>query len=165
VTKSLFRALVTRVRTDWTSRYPWVRPVGATYVPAMPKASTFYVGAANRFARHLFLHFQHNSKPWAVGDVTINAIFSSRFGAPERWLGVDLEPDPEGSHRLGTIVHGNDKWWSLAPNDNRYGIVWRPSSYDDMRQVLSEAVDDISADVAKLFVIIGERGGLTSGCS
>jgi hypothetical protein len=155
--KSLFRELVKRLRKDWESRFPWVRPVDEAYSPAMPKASTFYAGAANKFGKHIFLNIQHNSKPWAVGDLTVNVIFSSRLGEPVPWIGRDLEPDPEGSHRLGILLHGKDKWWSLAPNGNTYGITWRPVSYHDPELVLGSAVEDVSVDVARFFSMI-EQG-------
>jgi hypothetical protein len=157
--RSLFREFVKRLEKDWRSRAPSIRRVDAAYCPAMPKASTFYAGTANRYGKHLFLSIQHNSKPWAVGDLTINVIFSSRLGEPVRWVGIDLEPDPEGSHRLGILIYGKDKWWSLAPNGNTYGMTWRPSSYDDAEHVLNSAVDDVAADIATLFKLIEHGAG------
>ena len=143
---------------DWRSRFPWIEPVAATYRPEMPKASTVYCGALNKFNLHLFLEFQHNAKPWAVGDFTVNVVFSRQMGAPSRWIGRDLEEDPEGSHRLGTLLFRKDKWWALRPNDNRYGIVWRPVSYASAN-VVEQAVEDVSKDVEQFFEKINQRAG------
>jgi hypothetical protein len=159
--KSVFREFVKRLRKDWKSRFPTVQPVAEAYAWAMPKASTFYIGLATQYGKHLFLNIQHYSKPWGVGDLTVNVIFSSCLGEPKRWIGRDLEPDPEGSHRLGILLYGKDKWWCLAPNQNTYGMAWRPTSYDDPEHVLTSAVEDVSTDVAKFFAMMEARGGLT----
>ena len=66
----------------------------------------------------------------------------------------------EGSHRIGRLVGGKDKWWHL----NRYrrppiGIeAWRPSSYDDYDTVLREAVADVNRDVGAVLRKLGFVG-------
>ena len=157
--KSVFQEFVKAVRTDWKTRFPWIQPVPIAYNPAMPKASTFYVGAGYRFARHLFLNIQYSSKSWAVGDFTVNVLFSSEMGAPTRWIGMSLEPDPEGSHRIGSLLYRADKWWCLRPTGGHYPKVWRPVSYADSKAVIGEAVEDLSRDVSQLFEQINQRAG------
>ena len=157
--KSIFQDFVKTLGKDWKARFPWIRPAPVAYNPAMPKASTFYVGTSNRFNRHLFLNIQYSSKPWAVGEFTVNALFSSQMGAPSRWTATDLEPDPEGWHRLGMLLQRKDKWWCLRPTGGHYGVTWRPVSYGDPKEVVREAVEDVSHDVAQFFEKIEQRAG------
>ena len=155
--RGLFPPFVKRVASDWRARFPQVARVARTYCPAMPKTSTFYAGADNKYGRHLYLHFQHNSKAWGVGDFTVNVIFSAHEGVPGRWLGpadLELEPQPEGSYRLGLLVHGRDKWWRLGAGEALYPTTWHATSYARVETVFDEALEDVSRDVDTLFTQI-----------
>jgi len=155
-----FQALVKGLRTEWRVRFPWMTPVVTGYGPALPKASTLYAGNQNRFGRHVLVNMQHSPKSWAIGDSTVNLVFSTTLGPPSRWgLDFELGEEPEGFYRLGTIVHGRDKWWCLRPSESIYEMVWRPTSYDRSDQVVREAIDDISADMERCFATLGHRAG------
>ena len=157
--KSIFQEFVKAVAKDWEHRFPWIQRVSVAYHPAMPKANTFYVGKANRFNRHVFLNFQHSSKAWSVGAFTVNVAISSQMGAPTKWMATSLEPDPDGFHRLGSLVYDDDKWWRLRPGEGYFPRVWRPVSYEDSKVVVDEAVKDLSHDVSLLFEKLNQRAG------
>ena len=159
MSKSVFQEFVKAVRKDWKTRFPWIQPVSIAYNPAMPKANTFYVGNANRFNRHVFLNIQHSSKSSTVGAFTVNVAISSQMGAPTRWVGLSLEPDPEGFHRIGSLLYDDDKWWCLRPTHGPFPKVWRPVSYGDSQAVIAEAVKDLSHDVSLLFEKLDQRAG------
>jgi hypothetical protein len=78
----------------------------------------------------------------------------------------DFDRGREGSHRLGKLVHGRDKWWLLAPYQEPTRptppdlrrpalhkpppwIEWVPSSYAERVLVVAEAVDDVTVDVQR----------------
>jgi hypothetical protein len=158
--RSAFRDFIRKLKEDWRVTFPLVRPLDERLSPSMPKASTFYAGIARPLRMHTFLNFQHSSKAWEVGEFTINVILSNHKGPPEGfgWLrapeGAELY---EGSHRIGRLVGGKDKWWHLK----RYrrppiGIeAWRPSTYDDYDAVLREAVADVTRDVGAVLRKLG----------
>jgi hypothetical protein len=131
-----------------------MRPVERSVDLAMPKSSTFYGGQAGRRAKHLFLHFQHSSKPWSRGSFTVNVILSAALGPPSRWY----HPAPseaflsgsDGSYRLGQLLYKRDKWWCLAPTDALHGLTWKPSCFVDQGVVFQEAIVDVSQDVEAL---------------
>jgi hypothetical protein len=155
-----FPDFIRKLKEDWRVTFPLVRPLEERLSPSMPKASTFYAGIPRPLGMHIFVNFQHSSKAWEVGEFTINVILSNRKGPPEGfgWLrapeGADLY---EGSHRIGRLVGGKDKWWHLK----RYrrppiGIeVWRPSSYDDYDAVLHEAIADVTRDLSAVLRKLG----------
>ena len=157
--RSAFRDFIRELKKDWRVTFPSVRPLEERLSPSMPKASTFYAGIARPLGMHIFLNFQHSSKPWEVGEFTINVIPSKRKGPPEGfgWLrapkGAELY---EGSHRIGRLVGGTDKWWHLKRYRRPIGTeVWRPSSYDDYDAVLREAVADVTHDVGAVLRRLG----------
>jgi hypothetical protein len=155
---SVYQQFVKVLTERWRGDLPKVTRVRETFAPAMPKSSTFYAGRNNRLGRHLFLNFQHHSKSWHVGEFTVNVILSSNLGAPAKWLTLDNElgTNSEGSHRLGMLLYGKDKWWCLRDTDNQHGIAWRPTSYADPALVIHEAVVDVTRDVRQFLDRITE---------
>jgi len=149
VTRGVFPRFVKQVHRVWSAKWPGVDRVPEAFSPSMPKASTLYVGSRNRLSKHVFVNFQHNSKPWGVGEFTVNIVLSDRLGPPSRQVafGEDLQRGSDGVYRLGSIVHGRDKWWCLLATDNLHGITWRATSYADQSQVFQEALADVTSDV------------------
>lgn len=153
----LYPRFIRRLTTVWRARHPGLRPVESALAPGLSKSSTFYAGAANRHARHLFINLQHNPKAWKAGQFTVNAVFSPVPGAPARWhTGTPLEDGPEGMYRVGTIVHGYDKWWCLQLPEKPHRHHWVAASYDDEELVFLEAIEDVSRDLEALFAKIGQ---------
>ena len=130
--------------------------MGVALAPGLGKSTTFHAGSANRYARHLFINLQHNPKAWKAGQFTLNAIFSPIQGAPARWhSGIPLDDGPEGMYRVGTLVHGYDKWWCLEPPQDERRHLWVAASYAEEELVFLEAIEDLSRDLEALFVKIG----------
>ena len=146
--KGTFATFVRQVEREWRVGLPTLRKIEQSYGPSLRKSSTFYAGSSNRLGKHLFIAFQHNSMPWAVGEFTVNVIVSNRLGAPSLLgPGLDLAGGAEGNYRLGQELHGKDKWWCLLPTDNVHGLVWKARSYEDQAAVFQAALADVTADV------------------
>jgi hypothetical protein len=159
--KGVFQVFINEIRKSWRLRLPMICDVDETFCAAMPKSSTFYAGSENKLDKHLFINFQHSQKPWAVGEFTVNVIFSSIRGMPNTWIlrkNEEVQQGAEGFCRLGTLVHGKDKWWRLKSITNisaRPNLRWCPTSYEDEGQVIIEAVESVTSDICLLFETIG----------
>jgi hypothetical protein len=131
---SAFRDFMAALKLRWRSDHPFIRPLPEA-CETLPKASSFYAGVARPSGLYVFLYVQHSSKAWEVGHFTINVILAKDERAP-RWDALGREtPDGqllEGSHRIGIILGGKDKWWRLKPA--------RPGN-------LSEIVENVTRDV------------------
>lgn len=147
----------------------------------MPKSSTFYLrlGAVPEgVAPHLFLALQHSSKSWSVGHFTVNVIVSQSAETISKQAALPTKHAHfarglEGRHRIGSLVHGKDKWWCLAPmpdwavdavkdiarggRSSTHQLEWVPSTYDDDEIVFAEAADDLTVDVRRLLELASAR--------
>jgi hypothetical protein len=152
--KGLFPRFVRALGTAWETSLPRLTRVSQSYGPSLPKASTFYAGCEVADGKHVFVNLQHNAKSWKTGQFTANLVLSNVLGAPASWrLGHRAEFDRrlEGSYRVGSLVHGKDKWWCLTPTEpSRLVLAWQPSSYQDEDVVFREAIEDVSADIGVL---------------
>ena len=149
---SVFRKFVDELTAEWARKWPRIRRIEESFGTALPKASTFYAGSHNALSRHVFLKFQRNPKSWNVGSFTVNIIISEKRGLPSRWAlphRNELDRGAVGSYRLGSILYGMDKWWSLLPTDWKFGMPWTPSSYEDADRVRRETILDVTADVER----------------
>jgi Domain of unknown function (DUF4304) len=148
---SVFRDFIAALKKEWRSDFPAIRQIKEPLGPLMPKASTFYAGVARRTGWHIFLNFQHSSKAWQAGQFTVNVVFSRQEGAPEHPGTNFLKPGSasfeDGAYRIGPLLGRKDKWWHLKDDDAlEVTEAWRPSSYDQYGNVISEAIKDVSRD-------------------
>ena len=159
--KRIFPRFVNLLAVAWAQKWPGVALVEVTYAPEMPRASTFYAGASNKFGKHVFINLQHSSKVWAVGEFTVNIILSSAVGPPARRAGFheELERGDDASYRMGNCLYRKDKWWCLLPADDVRGRKWRATSYSDEAQVFQEAAADVTKDIEAIFAWIEHRAG------
>lgn len=146
--KSIFREFIATLRKRWKNEHPSICPLTEA-CGRLPKASTFYAGVSRFSRQHVYLYFQHSSKAWNVGRFTINVVLSLDEQNPE--MGLPDEPAShfgDGSHRIGHLIGTQDKWWHLKENgDPIISEAWRPSSYEKVDIILSEAVEDVTKDV------------------
>jgi hypothetical protein len=157
--RSLFRDFITALRSQWHTAYPFIRPLQEAR-GGMAKASTFYAGVAQPPGLHVFLNFQHSSKPWQVGQFTISIVLAKDPRNPRSWgfaeEGEDGRRFGEGPHRIGLLRGKKDKWWHLKDDDPPIVTrAWRPSSYADPDVVVREAVEDVSRDVLAALRLLG----------
>ena len=159
--KSVFREFIAALKKRWKEEVPFIRPVSET-LGQLPKASTFYAGTSSRSGQHVYLYFQHSSKPWQVGQFTINVVLATHASNPVMAIGDrSVEKLQDAYRRIGHLIGTKDKWWHLkADNDPVLAQAWRPSSYDNLDAVLSEAVDDVTRDVLSAMQLLGVTGGL-----
>lgn len=154
--KSVFREFMAALKKHWKEEVPSIRQVSNT-LGQLPKASTFYAGASRRSGQHVYLYFQHSSKAWQVGQFTINVVLATDASTPTMAIGDRSgENFRDGYYRIGHLVGEKDKWWHLkADDDPILTQAWRPSSYDDVQLVLSEAVDDVTRNVLSTLELVG----------
>ena len=158
--KYTFPKFVDELAAVWGRQWSIMR-LETAHGPAMPKASTFYAGSKNSLGKHIFLKLQHNPKSWKAGSFTVDVIVSERHGMPAVWRlpkHDDFERGVAGSYRLGSLLHGKDKWWCLRPIEWEFSLSWRPSSYEDPALVRREAIADVTNDVEQLLQRIVWRG-------
>ena len=158
--KSIFREFITTLRKRWKEEVPSIRPVSER-LGQLPKASTFYAGARSGSGQHVYLYFQHSTKAWQVGQFAINVVLAADASNPQMAIGNHCGTDfRDGYYRIGFLVGKKDKWWHLkAGDDPIITQAWRPSQYQDLAAVLSEAVDDVTRDVLSVTQLLGVTAG------
>jgi len=158
--KSVFREFMAALKKRWKVEVPFIRPISET-LGQLPKASTFYAGTSLRSGQHVFLYFQHSSKAWQVGQFTINVVLAIDAKNPQMAIGNRSGSDfQDGYYRIGFLVGKKDKWWHLkADDDPILTQAWRPSGYENLEIVLSEAVDDVTRDVLASLHLLGVTSG------
>lgn len=179
--RSIFRDFITALRRHWKLVLPCVTPVGVSYPAAGPKASTFHAGIVPATGQHVFLHFQHNSQAWNVGQFTVNVMLSkslppifARTFHQNDWktlkdgkyrIGLLMPSTPEGSPKDKWTPENKwsptDKWWHLREDEaSVLTKPWYASDYTDKSLVIGEAVADVTNDVCALLDRLGiERRG------
>ena len=147
--KSMFHEFIATLRKRWKKEHLSIRPLTEAR-GRLPKASTFYAGVSRFSRQHVYLCFQHSNKAWQVGRFTINFVLSMDEQNPQ-WGIPKCEPAShfgDGSHRIGHLIGTKDKWWHLKQDDAPIITeAWRPSSYEKVDVILSEAVEDVTKDV------------------
>ena len=162
--QSVFRDFIAALKHHWRSELPGVTGIAHASGSAMPKASTFYLGFARQLELHVFANFQHSNKSWEVGSFTINIILAKDRVAPTD-CGLKFPPDDgvsfvEGCYRVGSLLHGKDKWWQLKATRNLASRdAWRASSYSNPERVLTEAVIDVTQDVLAVVSLFKIQSG------
>jgi hypothetical protein len=151
-------------------------------VSDLPRSATFHLeleAVGERVAPQVFLAFQASVRPWSAGHFTANVIVACPCDEPGRKARnparlEDFDRGREGRYRLGKLVHGTDKWWQLAPYQESTRatlpglsrprlhkpppwIEWVPSSFAEPVLVIAEAVDDVTADVQRLWTRAAAR--------
>jgi len=161
----VFPRFVKALRRDWAVRFSGITPMERSHGRALPKTSTFSAGWEPPDGRRLFLNLQHHSKSWHVGCFTVNVVVALTDTPP------DPAPQPTedfwrkraGWYRLGSLLHGDDKWWALLPTHPLpTRLSWEPRSYQDEDAVFREAIEDVSGDVGRLLLRI-ERDAAEQG--
>lgn len=147
VAPRFIRALARRWRRALPVLSPIIQAVGS-----LPKASTFVCGPEPLADRWVFLHLQHShTQP---GRITINVLLSEAAMKPPpgRFLRrSEFDDRALGLYRIGTLLHGHDKWWVLvaAPGEPAESD-WIAPSYGDEPRVFDAAAADITSDVRSL---------------
>lgn len=146
--KGIFAQFMQALRARWSEQLPDLIPLQMSLGPMLPERTTFYVGRTPRLRRHVFVNLQHNTKAQHVGEFTVNVLVSSVFAEPPAAGPRPTELGAEGSYRAGMVLHGKDKWWCLQQTaGSTHGLTWRPSSYDNPGDVITQAIADVTHDV------------------
>ena len=151
MSKPVFPDVVAQAKARWLARWAPVRPL-AKAIGRFRAPNTFDAGTSNRFQRRVLIHLQAGSRPGEVGTFTVNLVVLradgplSRInpGNPARFAdGV------EGSYRLGLLLYGHDKWWSVRPGAAGPGGVqtWRPAEGTVGAQAVSAALEAVEVDI------------------
>jgi hypothetical protein len=155
--KSIFREFIAILRKEWKEEHSSIRPLTEAR-GNLPKASTFYAGVTEQSNLHVHLNFQHNSKSWWVGRFTINVVLSADEHNPMMGHSGEESGPPFGigSYRIGHLIGTKDKWWHLKQDDDPIITeAWRPSSYQNVEVILSEAADNVTKDVLSALKLVG----------
>jgi hypothetical protein len=136
--------------------YPFVARIDKAFCASIPKASSYYIGISPIYRKHVTISFQHSSKAWEIGELTINVNIGAEYGSVaadnfNRWR-ERFKTFGDGFYRLAAAAEVGDKWWCLCPRnpsyssrDNSRGNYWEPSSYDSEDVVLQECVVAVAA--------------------
>jgi hypothetical protein len=114
----------------------------------MPKASTFYAGQETLVGRHVFVWIQASVK--RPGEFTVNIVLSDTHNTPDPSIPLNRSAFNErevGFYRLGELVGGKDKWWSIAP-EKGFAWLWQVISASQKNKgAISNAIAVVTADV------------------
>ena len=96
-------------------KHPFLSRLKESLGSDLPKVSSLNLGESPASGKNLVINFQHNSKPWAAGQFTINVNVSDGLVVAE-----DFSPElgslyqfQSGYYRLGPDSGGKDRWWCL----------------------------------------------------
>jgi hypothetical protein len=156
-TPSLFTPFVRALRQHWKTRLPTLQELDRDLGPALPKDTSFLAGPTFT-GLTLYINLQPSSKPWQVGEFTVNLLLAGPEGSfPDTSAQVrDFKYPPAGVYRIGIVLYRKDKWWHLAETDGSpLRLSWRATSYGDLDSVREEAVEDVTADVRRILDLMG----------
>ena len=160
--KGVFPAFVRFLGKEWPQRWSGAAPIRGPRGHWLRKSNTFDLGATNPFDVQLLVHLQASSKPWGGGDFTVNIVLTTPLESDPTQRSpnfVDFDRGALGNYRLGNLLYGQDKWWSLVQNDSPHMLEWKASSYSSRDRVFSEAAEDLTKDVEKASERLGHHLG------
>src|SRR5947209_1030781 len=99
---SIFRQFIGELKKRWRVEYPSIQPVDKAR-GFMAAASTFCAGVTVPSGMLAYLHFQHASKAWKVGQFTINVgLARTKDEEPIMGFPPDEGPISSGVYRVGS---------------------------------------------------------------
>jgi hypothetical protein len=142
------------VRSDWQQRFPFLSVVDQSIGTRTPKGGIFRGEVGEQT---LYLLFQRSNSQ--KGRFTMNVTLSGEGKIVESPASVVQSPLGIGTYRISRFWGLPDFWWALedesaqrpaflgalpAPVEAKKQKLWVPSSYEDPKLVLAEALADIN---------------------